>query len=235
MNRTATWTEFWQEENAFDTAMSMNYAYFLKHIEPYISLTPQTAVLDLGSGPGHLADSWWNKVGNLTGLDISKRYNDLVRSRHAHHPTVHVFDLCPTNYLNFEMLGDQQFDVIVVMSILQYYPDIAAVETLLLNLKQRAKPGATILLCDLIVTNGMLKDIISALSNAWKRGQLLSMLSLMMHLRFSDYYTVQQNNGFLVIPQAEWLALCKRIGLRARFLPEPVTLQQDRQNLLIEL
>jgi 2-polyprenyl-3-methyl-5-hydroxy-6-metoxy-1,4-benzoquinol methylase len=132
------------------------------------------------------------------------------------------------------MLGNQQFDVLIVMSVLQYYPNIAAVETLLNKLKQLAKPGATLLLCDLIVTTGMLKDIISALKKAWKRGQLFSMLSLMTRLRFSEYYDVQQKNGFLVIPQAEWLALCKRIGLRARFLDESLTLQQDRQNLLIE-
>lgn len=230
----STWLDYWQQENAFDQSMSMNYAYFLDRVERYVTLTHETAVLDVGSGPGHLADAWHDRVGTLVCLDISKRYNDLVRQRHANHPNVTVYDLPADDFLNFSPLDGQTFDLVIVMSVLQYYPNVAAVETLLLNLKRLAKPGTKVLLCDLIVGEGMLKDVVSVLGRSLRQGRLLSMLSLLFRLRFSAYYGVRQQNGFLIIPKSEWEALCKRLHLNARFLPEPITLQQDRLNLLIE-
>ncbi|MBO0932472.1 class I SAM-dependent methyltransferase [Fibrella aquatilis] len=234
MTETATWIDFWQGENAFDQSMSMNYAYFLDRVEQYITLTPTTSVLDVGSGPGHLADAWHHRVGRLTGLDIAKRYNDIVRARHADHPNVTVHDLPADDFLHFPMLDGHTFDVIIVMSVLQYYPNIEAVETLLTNLKSLAKPGTKILLCDLIVGEAMLKDVVSALGQSLRQGRLAKMLSLLFRLRFSAYYGVRQQNGFLVIPPNEWLALCKRLDLKAYFLPEPITLQHDRMTLLID-
>jgi hypothetical protein len=63
---------------------------------------------------------------------------------------------------------------------------------------------------------------------------LLSMLKLLLRLRFSSYYEVRKKNGFLVIPEAVWMGMCKRQGLNARFVSEPLTMQQDRRNLLIQ-
>jgi 2-polyprenyl-3-methyl-5-hydroxy-6-metoxy-1,4-benzoquinol methylase len=234
MTETATWAEFWQQKNAFDESMSMNYAYFLDRVEQHITLTPQTRVLDVGSGPGHLADAWHSRVGTLTCLDISTRYNAQVRTRHAAHPNVVVHDLPPDDSLNFSMLDGQTFDVIIVMSVLQYYPDVQAVETLLQNLKRLSKTGTRILLCDLIVGEGMLKDVVSVLGRSLRQGRLWQMLTLLFRLRFSSYYGIRQQNGFLIIPPADWLALCQKGGLSARFLPEAITMQQDRMTLLIE-
>ena len=230
----ATWTDFWQQKNAFDQSMSMNYAYFLDRVEQHVTLTPQTTVLDVGSGPGHLADAWHHRVGTLVCLDISKRYNDLVRARHAAHPNVVVHDLPADNFLDFSVLQNQTFDLVVVMSVLQYYPNIEAVETLLLTLKRHAKPGATILLCDLIVGEGMLRDVVSVLGRSLRQGRLWHMLTLLFRLRFSAYYGIRQQNGFLIIPAQDWLALCQRLGLRAHFLPHPITMQQDRLTLRID-
>ena len=234
MTKTATWLDYWQQKNAFDETMSINYAYFLDRVEQHVTLTPQTTVLDIGSGPGHLADAWHNRVGRLVCLDVSERYNNQVRNRHANHANRVVYDLPADDFLNFDRLAGQTFDLVIMMSVLQYYPNIAAVERLLDNLKKLAKPGTKILLCDLIVSQGMLKDVVSVLERSWQEGRLLHMLSLLFRLRFSDYYPIQQQNGFLIIPQREWLELCKRLTINGRFLPEPITLQHDRQNLLIE-
>jgi 2-polyprenyl-3-methyl-5-hydroxy-6-metoxy-1,4-benzoquinol methylase len=229
----STWLDFWQQKNEFDESMSMNYRYFLDHVEAHVSLTPQTRVLDIGSGPGHLADAWQGRVGRLVGLDISQRYNDLVRTRHARHPNVVTIDLDATNYLDFSAIAGQQFDVIVVMSVVQYYRNAAEVEQLLTNIRAVAAPGATALLCDLIVKPGMLGDIVSAMWRSLKQGQLVSMLGLMVRLRLSAYYRTRQQNDLLAIPEADWLQMCNTLTLNARFLPEPLTLQHDRQNLLI--
>jgi SAM-dependent methyltransferase len=230
----STWLDFWQKENEFDDSMTTNYAYFLARVEKYINLSKDKKVLDIGSGPGNLEDAWYNRVGEIHGLDISKRYNEVGRAKHAQHPNVYFHDLSADDYLNFSPVADQRFDIIVVMSVVQYYRNAAEVEQLLANIKQVAAPGAKALICDLIVAEGVLKDIFSILGRSLRQGKLLTMLTLLFRLRFSSYYTIRKENGFLVVPKQEWIAMCQRLSLNAQFLDEPITLQQERQNLLIQ-
>ena len=230
----STWLDFWQKENEFDDSMTTNYAYFLARVEKYINLSKDKKVLDIGSGPGNLEDAWYNRVGEIHGLDTSKRYNEVGRAKHAQHPNVYFHDLSADDYLNFSPVADQRFDIIVVMSVVQYYRNAAEVEQLLANIKQVAAPGAKALICDLIVAEGVLKDIFSILGRSLRQGKLLTMLTLLFRLRFSSYYTIRKENGFLVVPKQEWIAMCQRLSLNAQFLDEPITLQQERQNLLIQ-
>jgi len=230
----STWLDFWQKKNEFDQSMATNYAYFLARVERYVTLTRETRVLDIGSGPGNLADAWHARVGELHGLDISKRYNEIARAKHVQHPNVHFHDIAAEDYLNFSPVTGRQFDVIVVMSVVQYYRNAAEVEQLLANIKAVAAPGAKALVCDLIVEEGVLGDVLSILGRSLRQGKLLSMLRLLVQLRFSEYYTIRQKDGFLIIPPRDWLAMCKRLGLNAHFVEEPLTMQQERKSLLIQ-
>lgn len=230
----ATWLDFWQEENEFDDSMSVNYAYFLARVEKYIPLSKKLKVLDIGSGPGNLETAWHDRVAEIHGLDVSKRYNEIARQKHAGHPNVYFHDLSPDDYLNFSPVLNQKFDVIIVMSVVQYYRNAAEVEQLLKAIKAVAAPGAKAMICDLMVGGSVLKDIGSIIGRSLRQGQLLTMIRLLIRLRLSAYYTVRKNNGFLVISKQEWLAMCQRLGLNARFVEEPLTMQQERQNLFIE-
>ncbi len=230
----ATWLDFWQKENEFDDSMTTNYAYFLARVERYIPLSKSLRVLDIGSGPGNLEDAWHNRVGEIHGLDISVRYNETARAKHAHHPNVFFHDIPADDYLNFSPIAGRQFDVIIVMSVVQYYRNAVEVEQLLANIKALAAPGGKALICDLIVEEGVLGDVLSILGRSLRQGKLFSMLRLLVRLRFSAYYKIRQQNGFLLIPEREWLAMCNRLNLNARFVDEPLTLQQERKNLLIE-
>ena len=229
-----TWLDFWQKENEFDDSMSMNYAYFLARVEKYIPLSKTQKVLDIGSGPGNLEDAWFNRVAEIHGLDISTRYNEIARSKHAAHPGIHFHDLPADDYLNFSVVANQRFDVIIVMSVVQYYKSAADVETLLREIKQVAAPGAKALICDLMVGGSVISDILSIVGRSLRQGQLLSMLKLLVRLRFSPYYTVRKENGFLVLSRQEWLDIARRVGVTAHFVDEPLTLQQERMNLLIQ-
>ncbi|RYF54266.1 MAG: methyltransferase domain-containing protein [Cytophagaceae bacterium] len=206
----------------------------LDRVEQHIPLNKTLRVLDIGSGPANLEDAWYNRVGELHGLDISQRYNEIARAKHAAHPNVFFHDIPADDYLNFDVVAGKQFDVIIVMSVVQYYRNAAEVEKLLANIKALAAPGAKALICDLIVEEGVLGDMLSILGRSLRQGKLLSMLSLLFRLRFSAYYKIRQQNGFLVIPKSEWLAMCKRLNLNARFIDEPITMQQERQNLFLQ-
>ena len=234
MHMTSTWLDFWQEKNEFDESMSANYAYFLARVDQFIPLSKTKKVLDIGSGPGNLEDAWHNRVAEIHGLDISERYNAIARAKHAHHPNVYFHALSADDYLNFSPVAGQQFDIIIVMSVVQYYRNAAEVEDLLAAIKKVAAPGAKALICDLIVEESVLKDVVSIIGRSLRQGQLLSMLKLLFRLRFSAYYEIRKKNGFLVIPSETWLSMCQRLNLNARFVSEPLTMQQERRNLLIQ-
>lgn len=230
----ATWLDFWQKENEFDESMTANYAYFLAHVEAYISLSKTKKVLDIGSGPGNLEDAWHHRVAEIHGLDISKRYNEIARSKHAQHPNVYFHDLSADDYLNFSPVANQQFDIIIVMSVVQYYRNADEVEKLLRAIKEVAAVGSRALICDLMVGGSVAKDVLSIIGRSIRQGKLLSMLALLVRLRFSAYYTVRKENGFLILSEKEWLDLAKRVGVKAHFIDESLTLQQERRNLLIQ-
>ncbi|SOD90773.1 class I SAM-dependent methyltransferase [Spirosoma fluviale] len=229
----STWLDFWQRENEFDESMSTNFNYFLERVETHIPLAKTNRVLDIGSGPGNLEDAWHDRVAEIHGLDISKRYNELARTRHVDSPNVFFHDLDPNDYLNFSPVANRQFDVIIVMSVVQYYRSIGEVEQLLQLIKRVAAPGARALVCDLMVGESFLSDVLGILKRSLLQGKLIATLKLLVRLRFSHYHTVRKENGFLVIPETEWLAMCERVGLKAQFINEPITLQQERRNLLI--
>lgn len=73
------WTEFWRQKNEFDKSMDVNYNYFLHRVTKYINPVKESMVLDIGSGPGHLEDAWFDKVKEIHGVDISERYNAAAR------------------------------------------------------------------------------------------------------------------------------------------------------------
>jgi SAM-dependent methyltransferase len=229
-----TWLSFWQEKNAFDESMSINYAYFLKKIEKYVQLTKQTRVLDLGSGPGHLEDAWFDRVKEIHAVDVSARYNTIVRANHKDHPNVFVHDLRADDYLNFSMLSGMQFDVKIVMSVLQYYRNKDEVVELLKQLRQVAAPGSKLFLCDLMVKASFLKEILQIMKDAFKEGKLLSIISLFFKLRFSSYYKIKKESGFLILSDQEWLDIFQGLGLNATFLSEPITLQKNRKNVVVQ-
>jgi len=230
----STWLDFWQTENEFDDSMTANYAYFLNRVERYVSPTKSQKVLDIGSGPGNLEDAWHNRVEEIHGLDISKRYNKMARARHAHNPAIFFHDLPADDYLNFCSIANHQFDIIIVMSVVQYYRNATEVEKLLAEMKQVAAPGAKALICDLIVGENIVKDILGLVGRSLQQGKLLFMLKLLVRLRFSMYHNVRKQNGFLVIPEGEWMAICQRLGLNAHFVDEPLTMQKERRNLMVQ-
>ncbi len=229
-----SWLKFWKEKNVFDDIMVINYAYFLAKVEEYIKPSSKSVVLDIGSGPGNLEDAWYNRVKEIHGLDISERYNGIAREKHKEHANVFFHHLQEDDYLDFSVLQDKKFNIIFVMSVLQYYRSTEEIIQLLENIKKHAAPKAQLLLADLMVKNSFLKEIVQVLSEALREGQFFTMLFLFFKLRFSGYYKVRKEAGFLVLSANEWLEIINKLKLNAKFVEKPLTLQKNRKNLLIQ-
>ncbi len=229
------WLEFWQRKNEFDNSMLDNYTCFLKKVDNHIQVLPNHIVLDIGSGPGHLEDAWHNRVAEIHGLDISERYNTLGKEKHKNNPNVFFHQLNPNDYLNFSVVENTKFDIVILMSVLQYFKSKNEVFTLLQNIKNITKKGSQILICDLMVHQGMLSDVVSILWKSIFTGRFFSILIFFYKLRFSKYYQIRKKQGLLIIPEIEWLEMCNELNLNAGFLKESITLQKDRKSLLIKL
>lgn len=228
------WVDFWKEKNAFDDSMGMNYGVFLEKVEKYIHPQVHDVVLDIGSGPGHLEDAWYGRVREIHAVDISKRYNDIVREKHRSHNNVFVYDLPEKDYLNFSMLGDKKFDIIIVMSVLQYYRNKEEVKQLIAATQGLAKPGSKMIIADIMAPTSFVKEVVQVLADALKKGKFFSYLSLFVKLRFSPYYKTRQQAGFLVLTAEDWNEIITDLKLDASFTGEPLTLQKNRKNLLVK-
>lgn len=227
------WLTFWKGKNAFDELMAVNYSFFLKQVEKYVQPSADSYVLDIGSGPGNLEDAWYNKVKEIHGVDISERYNAMGRQKHSSHPNVFFHDLPESNYVSLTQLGNKKFDIIIVMSVLQYYKNKQEVMQLLMNIKSYASPGAVLLLCDLMVESTFFKEVTQVLLKSLRERKFISTLKLFFNLRFSNYYKVKKQNGFLVLKQLEWLQIMEQLHLNGEFVNEPLTLQKDRRNIIV--
>jgi len=88
-----------------------------------LELQPGQRVLDVGSGPGFLANSISERVGetgSVCGIDISKPLLDVAQSKFGDRNNVE-FHLGNANKLPF---SSNDFDVVVSTQVLEYVPDV---------------------------------------------------------------------------------------------------------------
>ena len=228
------WLEFWKEKNAFDESMTINYSYFLNKVEKYVQPSANSMVLDIGSGPANLENAWHHRVKEIHGVDISKRYNSIAREKHKAHPNVYFHDLPENDYTNLSVVDGKKFNIIVVMSVLQYYSNKQEVINLLENIRQHAAPGAVLLLCDLMVESSFSKEVMQVLGDALRERKFLSVLNLFFNLRFSNYYKARKETGFLILKEAEWTEILHQLHLTGKFTEERLTLQKNRKTIIVQ-
>ena len=110
----------------------------------FLSLEPGARVLDVGTGPGFLASSMADIVGEtgeVYGVDISDELLAFAAENHAHQKHL--------KFLRAEALklpfSTDSFDVAVVTQVLEYIPDVPAA---LRELHRVLRPGGRVLVLD---------------------------------------------------------------------------------------
>ncbi len=107
-----------------------------------------TSVLELGCGTGMVLFSCLPHVNRYVGLDLSEHaistiYHELTASERAkvalHRSAAHQLDV----------LGEEHFDLVVINSVAQYFPDTNYLRTVLNEAKKRLSPGGRIFLGDI--------------------------------------------------------------------------------------
>ncbi|TAE01255.1 MAG: class I SAM-dependent methyltransferase [Bacteroidetes bacterium] len=224
------WTQFWQNAHGFDKIMRLNTVLFAKKIQQLFNISSEDKILDIGCGPAYLEDFFAKKVKNITALDVSSDYVKSGQEKFKQFDSVQFLQIDPNDYLNFEVIKDQKFSKIVVMSVIQYFKNTEEVEKLILEMQKVSQQGGILIIADIIVQDGALQDVISLFGRAIRHGFLLAFFQFVLYARFSSYY--QLRNKLLKISVQDLQKIIQKMGLKAEIM-DNLTIHAERKNLVI--
>lgn len=122
---------------------------FLRVVPRFLNVTPQTRVLDVGSGTGFYLRLWQELgAGHIEGSDLSERAVEWLRTEYPE-MGMHVLDLGGEELT----LEPGSYDAISAMDMLFHILDDDAYRRALGNLSRLLRPGGRV-----ILTENMLED-----------------------------------------------------------------------------
>jgi ubiquinone/menaquinone biosynthesis C-methylase UbiE len=117
----------------------------LSRVADRLPLTPSSRVLDVGPGDGQLFELISTRVDRCCGVDPSATAVERLRSKFAADSHV-TFTTASADALPF---SNDQFDVVVINSVLQLLPDVDAIEACLTELVRVCRPPGVIFVGEL--------------------------------------------------------------------------------------
>ncbi len=232
-NPAADWIQYWDSQSVMDDdAWRKNTQLLLEGSGSFFAIAPDDTVLDIGSGPGFLADALRDRVRSIHCVDTSPRYVNEGRARLAGVGNV-KFTQLGADYLDFSFLGQERFSKVICASVIQYYRNIAEVERLLANLRQIARPGALLLIADIPLGGNLLYDLAGLVRTAWRKQYLLKVLGFTLRSLWGNYARLRKRQGLLHVRKEEMQRMLDKLHLRAEWISTPLTLNDTRKHLLI--
>jgi 2-polyprenyl-3-methyl-5-hydroxy-6-metoxy-1,4-benzoquinol methylase len=231
------WQNFWSNNPPlFGVVMQKNSVYFANKLLKAKTILPENSILDFGCGPGYLADLLKNKVASYYGVDISADCVENCKQKFAGYENMQfskVISTETTTGLEETVKKGLHFDVIIVLSVVQYFSGLAKVETLLSDCKSMLSDGGKIILADVIPSHkGLLKDVYSGFADSIQKGYFLSFLRFLFQARFSNYHQLRLDNDLLCITETDIASICQKLQLQYAIMPI-CTLQHSRVSYCI--
>lgn len=231
------WRSFWSKNpKLFGIVMQKNAVYFADKLLKRKVIQSTDRLLDIGCGPGFLATELQDKVKSYFGVDISENCIQTCREKFEGKTNVQFMQIASAeneNSLDHFENNNIQFDVIVILSVVQYFSDIAKVEVLLSHCKKILAPNGKIILADVIQSEkGLLRDAFSVLIDSIQKNYFFSFLRFMYEARFSKYNELRIKHHLLNISEEALEKICKNVGLQYAMMPT-CTLQHSRVSYCI--
>jgi 2-polyprenyl-3-methyl-5-hydroxy-6-metoxy-1,4-benzoquinol methylase len=231
------WQNFWSNNPPlFGVVMQKNAVYFADKLLKAKTILPENSILDFGCGPGYLADLLKNKVASYYGVDISADCVEICKQQFTGYENMQfskVISTETTTGLEETVKKGLHFDVIIVLSVVQYFSGLAKVETLLSDCKSMLSDGGKIILADVIPSHkGLLKDVYSGFADSIQKGYFLSFLRFLFQARFSNYHQLRLDNDLLCITETDIASICQKLQLQYAIMPI-CTLQHSRVSYCI--
>lgn len=219
-----SWQNFWATDpKLFRIVMKKSTDYFAEHLIAGKLLRTEDKVLDFGCGPGYLAERLVHQLSSYWGVDISpayinsctKQFNEEKNSR---------FTLLPETDKTFGLLEaglpEKYFDVIIILSVVQYFTDRHKVYELLKSCKPLLGEKGKILLADVIESNDtLIKDVMNVLLNSIRKKYFTAFLRFIYQAKFSSYNEIRKKNHLLCLTEKEISEICTSLGLQYQILP----------------
>lgn len=231
------WLSFWSKNpKLFGIVMQKNAVYFADKLLKRKVIQSADQILDIGCGPGFLAEQLQDKVTGYYGVDISENCIQTCMQKFEGKNQLHFMQIVSAdneNSLDYFEKNAIHFDVIVILSVVQYFPNISKVEILLEQCKRILAPNGKIILADVIQTEkGLLKDAFSVLVDSIQKNYFFSFLRFMYEARFSKYNELRIKHNLLNIPDEAIEIICNKLNLRYALMPT-CTLQHSRVSYCI--
>lgn len=234
-NQTRNWIDWWKKENiVHEVNWRKNMELFIRATDPLLQYAPHDHILDIGCGPGYLADALKHRVRSIHCLDINESYVAIGQKKFVEHPHVFFHKLDENDYTNLSSFYDKKFSIIVCLSIIQYYRHKDEVEKLIEEVRKVALPGAKFLIADILTNERLAAQILGLIKTGWREKYLLESFKLLYRNVVSDYRQYHSSIGLLSYSTEELQRLIDRLQLNATILNTPMTTNANRRHLLIQ-
>lgn len=233
------WLDYWNQDDFWGIRglWKLNARVFLRRAQGVLSWGAEDTVLDIGSGPGELAFALAEQVKSVLAVDAAPRFVEAVRARARTAPNVAAAQL-GADYTDLTVF-ERKFSLILCISVIQYYRNVAEVEALIRSAQQVVRPGGRMLLADLNVRRsrtGFVYDAACSLLAGVREGHASTLLRLAWGrwLAPCAYRRADQANRLLEFDEGEIEALVRRMGLKATILRRSLSIYANRPSLLIQ-
>ena len=239
-DRYVTWIKYWETDKFWKDSplWKVNAELFFRRAKKIIKFSKNDSVLNIGCGSGYLEPLIAPSVRQIHAMDTAEQFVERCRQNCANYPNV-TFSLQGRNYTDLKDL-DSSFSLILCVSVVQYYRDIAEIEALITSAMDVALPGARMLIADLPLDRGFVGFSWDALCSCLQSvregyGRSLLRTALVIWLQRTSYRSFRLETGELRfnIPIIE--SLVERMGLNARIIRENLSVYSNRPSLLIHL
>lgn len=202
METSNQWSSFWKKPNhAFNDVMKVSTDFFYRELTRRFPLAPGVNILDYGCGPGLLVSSLAKSNVTITAADINEHF---VEENKKKFPDVECIRISENPKETFEILSEKfrgkTFDLIVLLSIVQYFKSKQEVEDVVAFLSRYLKPEGKLIVADVLDENtSSARDAIGAFTQCIRRGRTLAFVKFIMYLVLSDYRRVSKDNSLLLL------------------------------------
>jgi 2-polyprenyl-3-methyl-5-hydroxy-6-metoxy-1,4-benzoquinol methylase len=208
----SSWENFWRQQNdSFYEIMKLSTSFFALQLEKSFDLKLRQKVFDYGCGPGFLLDHLSTKQVEVTGADINKLFLEQIRKKHPAHKFFQISTEPLHNKTILEKhLTEEKFDLIVLLSVVQYFDNHSTLERTIHNLCPFLKDEGTIIIADVVdPETSSIKDAISLLLYCLKKGKSVAFFKFILYLIFSDYRKLSKNVQLLQVSNETMIQIAK--------------------------
>jgi 2-polyprenyl-3-methyl-5-hydroxy-6-metoxy-1,4-benzoquinol methylase len=227
-NSDGGWIDYWEDFGGGTILIKIEAEDYVNRLTMHIEGTAKHQVLDFGCGYGYVAELLAEHVENLWLWDAASSVRSQARIYAAKFPNIHFFD-----FSDPEILPDNQFDLILCHSIIQYMSD-EEIQSTLSAWSRIITFDGQILLSDVIPDrHEIIPELISIVGFSLQKGIFLRMI---WHgfLEFLRHLGVRNSRPLTTVQKAVMENWAAEAGLTANFLPENLSYRGKRYTVLLK-